>query len=72
MRLALLLVLVLQGCCMDAAGFVATQRAFFSVVEPEYREYVTNDPELDPEQKASRFDLLDAEEAVLTEAEAGL
>ena len=66
------LALVLQGCCMDVSGFVVTQRAFYDVVAPEYRRYVDNDPGLSDEKKQNRFDLLDAEQAALTQAEAAL
>jgi len=66
LSLALLLV---PGCCLSP-GFVPAQRAFYDALAPEYRAYVEADPELTPAEKASRFDLLDAEEAVLREAEA--
>jgi len=64
------LLLALSGCCMDCRGFVATQRAFADVVLPAHRAYVEQDLGLSPAQKKSRLDLLDAEEAVLREAEA--
>jgi hypothetical protein len=69
-RYALALLLLLQGCCLSP-GFVPAQRAFYDALAPEYRAYVESDPELTPNEKASRLDLLAAQEAVLQEAEAG-
>ena len=69
MRIAAAALLLLSSGCCIAPGFVPAQRAFFSVIEPEFRAYVAADPKLSDDQKASRFDLLAAEEAVLSEAE---
>jgi len=66
---SLALVLALQGCCITP-GFVATQRAFYDVVAPEYSAYVEKDAGLSDAQKARRMDLLAAEDAAIREAEA--
>lgn len=67
--ITLALALALEGCCLTP-GFVATQRAFYDVVAPEYRAYVEGDVTLTDEQKRNRYDLLEAEDAALREAEA--
>ncbi|UCC74036.1 MAG: hypothetical protein JSV86_05615 [Gemmatimonadota bacterium] len=69
MKWTVSVLLLCSGCCMTP-GFVDTQRAFFSVVEPEYRAYVEADVTLTDEQKRNRYDLLAAEEAALQQAEA--
>jgi hypothetical protein len=61
--------LALQGCCLTP-GFVTTQRDFFDAIKGEYRTYVENDAGLSDTKKRNRYDLLDAQEAVLREAEA--
>lgn len=67
--LTLTAALLLQGCCLSP-GFVPAQRAFFEAIKPEYKSYVQADVTLSEEDKAMRMDLLDAQEAVLREAEA--
>lgn len=69
MKWTMFALLLCSGCC-TTPGFVATQRAFFSVVEPEYRGYVEKDEGLTDDQKQRRYALLAAEEAALSEAEA--
>lgn len=72
MLLLLPLLLAAPGCAVLAAPqgpYVASDRATYDAIAPEYRAYVANDPNLDPDQRARRERTLDTWRARLEDAE---
>ena len=72
--LLLLLPTHLTGCSILTAPegtYVAADRATYDAVAPEYRAYVTSDPNLDDEQRARRHRTVETWRVRLESAESG-